>query len=263
VEVIEMKTTVLLAVSLILTLIVIGFSGCDSITGPPSGTAKLGSTVGQQSTGIWVNGQGKVTITPDIALLVVGVEAQEDTVMEAQSKASAAMNDLMRALKNNGIAEEDIQTRYFRISQRTRWDNINDEEIVTGYQVNNTATVKIRDIDRAGNIVDAAVQAGGDYIRIDSFSFTVEDPTKYYDEAREKATADAKEKAEKLAKQNDVKLGEPTFISESIYTPASYGGITYGLDSMAIPAPTISIPTSVSPGEIDVTLAVQIAYNIE
>jgi uncharacterized protein YggE len=258
--VVEMNKNILLAFSLILAVIVIGLSGCDSITAPPSGSARTGNTISQQGTGIWVSGQGKVTATPDLALLVVGVEAQEDTVAEAHAQAASAMNDVIAALKNSGIAEEDIQTQYFRIDQRTRWDNINNEEIVTGYQVTNTVTVKIRDIDNAGSIVDAAVQAGGDYTRIDNFSFTVEDPTQYYDEAREIASADAKNKAEKLARQNGVSLGEPTYIAEYIYTPYEYRGITYGLDSAAVPAPTIVTP--VSPGEVDITLTVQIAYEI-
>jgi uncharacterized protein YggE len=257
-----MKRIILFAISLILTAIFLGLAGCDSITTPPSGSSRTG-TGSQQNTGIWVTGQGEVTVTPDLALLVVGVEAQEDSVAEAQAKASSAMNDLMTALRNSGIEEKDIQTRYFRIDQRTRWDNIKDEEIITGYEVTNTVTVKIRDIDNAGSIVDVAVEAGGDYIRINSFTFTVEDPTEYYDEAREKASEDAKDKAEKLAKQNNVRLGEPTFISESSYSSSGYRVTTYGLDSMAIPAPTINIPTSVSPGELDVILTVQVAYSIE
>jgi uncharacterized protein YggE len=257
-----MKRIILFAISLILIAIFLGLAGCDSITTPPSGSSRTG-TGSQQNTGIWVTGQGEVTVTPDLALLVVGVEAQEDSVAEAQAKASSAMNDLMTALRNSGIEEKDIQTRYFRIDQRTRWDNIKDEEIITGYEVTNTVTVKIRDIDNAGSIVDVAVEAGGDYIRINSFTFTVEDPTEYYDEAREKASEDAKDKAEKLAKQNNVRLGEPTFISESSYSSSGYRVTTYGLDSMAIPAPTINIPTSVSPGELDVILTVQIAYSIE
>ena len=258
-----MKKTILLAVSLILAVVITGLVGCDSITTPPSGSSRLSSAAGQQATGIWVTGQGEVTVTPDLALLVVGVEAREDTVAEAQAKASVAMNNLMTALKNSGIEEKDIQTRYFRIDQRTRWDNIKDEEIITGYEVTNTVTVKIRDIDNAGNIVDVAVEAGGDYIRINSFTFTVEDPTEYYNEAREKASADAQNKAEKLAKQNNVRLGEPTFIAESSYSPSGYRTVTYGLDSSAIPAPVINIPTSVSPGELDVILIIQVAYSIE
>ena len=258
-----MKKTILLAVSLILAVVITGLVGCDSITTPPSGSSRLSSAAGQQATGIWVTGQGEVTVTPDLALLVVGVEAREDTVAEAQAKASVAMNNLMTALKNSGIEEKDIQTRYFRIDQRTRWDNIKDEEIITGYEVTNTVTVKIRDIDNAGNIVDITMEAGGDYIRINSFTFTVEDPTEYYDEAREKASEDAKDKAEKLARQNGVRLGEPTFISESSYSPSGYRSMTYGLDSSAIPAPVINIPTSVSPGELDIILTVQVAYSIE
>jgi uncharacterized protein YggE len=256
-----MKRILPAALSMLLLFVLLAAAGCDSITTPP-GSSTRANAIGQQATGIWVTGQGKVTVTPDLALLVVGVEARGDTVAAAQADASAAMNGLMAALRNSGVAGEDIQTQRFRIDQRTRWDNVNDEEVVTGYQVTNTVTVKIRDIDSAGDIVDAAVEAGGDFIRISSFSFTVEDPAIYYDEAREKATADAKDKAEKLAEQNGVGLGDPTFIAEYTSTPYDYRSITLGLDSMAVPAPTI-ITTPTSAGEIDVTLTVQVAYSIE
>jgi hypothetical protein len=88
-----MKKTTLLVLSLILAVIVIGLSGCDSITMPPGGSSRTASGIGQQATGIWVNGTGEVTITPDLALLVVGVEARGDTVAAAQEKASAVMSN--------------------------------------------------------------------------------------------------------------------------------------------------------------------------
>ena len=110
-------------------------------------------------------------------------------------------------------------------------------------------------------IIDTIVKAGGDLVRIDDLTFTVDDPSVYYDEAREKATADAKARAEKLAEQTGVKLGEPTYIAESAYMSHYYEGITYGMAEMAIPAPA-PVSTPISPGELKVSLTVQIAYSI-
>jgi uncharacterized protein YggE len=257
-----MKRIILISGFLLLVLVVLGMVGCDTISSPPSQTT-TGSLITGQNTGIWVNGTGEVSVTPDIAILQVGVEAQEATVSEAMADTSEAMDRVMKALTDSGVKKEDIQTQYFNIRQRTRWDDFTDEEIITGYRVTNTVTAKIRDIENVGSIIDSVVAAGGDLIRIDDLSFTVEDPTIYYDEARQEATDDAKAKAEKLAEQTGVNLGDPTYISESAYTPLVYGGLTYGMAEAAVPAPApVIIEPLISPGEVKVTLTVQIAYSI-
>jgi uncharacterized protein YggE len=246
-----MKKHWLVAVSLVLMLAVVGFSGCSA--GPTTiGTVDINS----QQTGIWVNGEGKVTVTPDIATLSLGIEAQAATVAEAQAQAAVAMDAVRTALTENGVADKDIQTQYFNIYQVTRWDDNKNEEIVIGYRVTNMVTAKIRDIEQAGPVIDAVAAAGGDYTRINNISFSVDDPTPYYADARQKAMADAKAKAEQLADLAGVNLGRPTYISEgTIYPPVVYRDA--GMEAMA-PAPT----TPISPGEIDLSLTVQVAYAI-
>jgi uncharacterized protein YggE len=253
---------------LLLTLVLIGTLGCEGITSPPA-TSGTGQIISSQETGIWVSGTGEVAVSPDIAVLQVGVEAQEDTVAEARDEAANAMARVSEALISRGVAPEDIQTQYFSISQRTRWDNETGEETVTGYRVANTVTIKIRTLMtesvtldyKTSLIIDDVVAAGGDLIRINDLSFTVEDPSDYYDEARELATADALAKAQKLAEQTGVEIGDPTYVSESAYMPSIYSGLVYGLGEMAVPAPTIVTPTS--PGQVNVTLTVEIAYAIK
>jgi uncharacterized protein YggE len=65
-----------------------------------------------QNAGIWVNGQGKVTVTPDIAVISMGIEAQAETIEEAQNQAAISMDGLMGVLKEAGIADKDITTQY-------------------------------------------------------------------------------------------------------------------------------------------------------
>jgi uncharacterized protein YggE len=248
-----MKKYWLVAMSLVLVLAVVGFAGCSA--GPTTiGTVDINS----QQTGIWVNGEGKVTITPDIATLSLGIEAQATTVAEAQDQAATAMSAVMTALTDNGVADKDIQTQYFSIYQVTKWDDFKDEQVVIGYRVTNMVTAKIRDIEQAGPIIDAVAAAGGDYTRINNISFSVDDPTPYYEQARQKAVADARAKAEQLADLAGVNLGQPTYISEgTIYPPVVYRDV--GMEAMApVPAPT----TPISPGEIELTLNVQVAYAI-
>jgi uncharacterized protein YggE len=250
-----MKRKWILGIAVALALALVGLCGCGS-----------GNTVGELSTiqlssqqqGVWVTGLGEVTAVPDIATLRLGIEAQAATVAEARSQAAEAMDRVMTSLKDNGIAEKDIQTQYFNISQVTEWDRIKEEEEVIGYRVTNTVTAKIREIDKAGVIIDAAAEAGGDLTRVNGISFSLDDPSAYYEEAREKAMADAEAKAEQLAKLGGVSLGKPTYISESVQTPAVIYRDVVMEAAIAAPVPT----TPISPGELEISLTIQVAYAI-
>ena len=260
-----MKKKWLWAIGLALVIPIVALSGCYAgIPGPGSPRwanvpSSLEFNLGNQQAGIWVTGEGKVMAVPDIATLRLGIEAQEATVAEAQTQASEAMDRVMAALIDNEVADRDIQTQYFSIHKVTRWDETKNQEIVIGYRVTNMVTAKIRDIDNAGSIIDAVVTAGGDLTRIDSISFSIDDPSAYFGEAREKAMADAEAKAEQLASLAGVRLGKPTYISESGYLPPPiYPRVAYEGVPMPAPAP----PPPISPGEMEISLTVQIAYAI-
>ena len=236
-----MKKNWLVGISLALVLAVVGLSGCavpDKVT------------LVSQEEGIWVTGEGEVMVVPDIATLRLGIEAQEATVAEAQSQATEAMDRVMAALTDNGVAENDIQTQYFSIRQITRW--VDEEQVVVGYRVTNMVTTKIRDIGKAGIIIDAVAEAGGDLTRIDSIGFSVDDPSAYYEQARQEAMADANAKAEQLAELAGVTLGKATYISEGIQVPPT----------IRIAEAAISAVTPISPGEVEVSISVQVAYAI-
>jgi hypothetical protein len=254
-----MKKLWLVAVGIALVLAVAGLVGCSS-DGTNLGNDNVGVSLNTQQTGIWVNGEGKVYATPDVAVLTLGIESQETSVAEAQAEANAAMDKVMAALKDAGIADEDIQTQYFSIQQETKWDDQTQQSVVTGYQVTNTVTVKVREVTKAGDVIDAVVAAGGDLTRVNNISFTVDDPTSYYAQAREKAFDDAAAKAAQIAKLAGVTLGKVTYISESSYMPTR---IYYSSDKgLAIPAPTVAT-ASVSPGQLEITSNVQITYKID
>ena len=248
-----MKKKWFLAVGLLLALAIVGVAGCspgNTLTG------EIGAiNISNQQEGIWVTGQGEVTVVPDIATLSLGIAAQEVSVAEAQAQAMGAMEQVMTALTDNGVAEKDIQTQYFSIYQVTRWDNGKEEEIVIGYRVTNMVIAKIRDVDKTGALIDAVAEAGGDLTRIDSIGFSIDDPSDYYEEARKKAMADAEAKAGQLAELAGITLGKPTYISENIQVPPIYQrGVVY---KEALPA-----ATPISPGELEVSLSLQVAYAI-
>jgi hypothetical protein len=247
-----MKKGLFLALGLVSVLAIATLGGCAG-AGSPNVTGFFNT----QQEGVWVSGSGKVTVAPDIATLRLGIEAQDATVAEAQSAATGAMNQVMDALKDNGVADKDIQTQYFRIQKVTRWDDEKRQEVVIGYRVTNMVTAKIRDIDKAGTVIDAVALAGGDLTRIDSISFSVDDPAAYHEEAREKAMADAKAKAEQLAELGGITLGKPTYISESMVTPSPI----YPVRAEAA-APAMA-ETPISAGETEISLIVQVIYAIQ
>ena len=122
----------------------------------------------------------------------------------------------------------------------------------------NTVTAKIRDIEKTGIVIDAVAVAGGDLTRINNIYFSIDDPTPYQEEARDKAMVDAKTRAEQLADLAGVKLGKPTYISENLYFPPPIYKDVQMREGAPAPAPT----TPISPGEMEVTLSVQVAYAI-
>jgi len=250
------KKWFLLIVGLATILMIFGLTGCEQGSTASGEISNLNFS--SQQNGIWVTGQGEVSVEPDIAIISLGIESEDDSVATARDRAAAAMNDVMDTLSSNGIAEKDIQTQYFNIQQVRTWDRETEKEIVTGYRVTNTVTVTIRDIEKVGTTIDAVTDAGGDLTRINGINFSIDDPDEYYEAARNEAMTDAKKKAEQLAKLANVDLGNATFISENLYyAPIAKSGMAMGYDEGA------SYSTSISPGELDISLSVQIAYAIK
>jgi uncharacterized protein len=228
----------------------------SSPSGASGATASLQASNGSGSQGISVSGEGRVAVAPDMALLSIGVSTKEDTVAAANSAVQAAMDRLLSSLEANGIVEKDIQTTQFSISPE--YDYQLSEPRLTGYRVTHMLQVKVRDIDRAGEVIDDGVEAAGDLVQVGSISMTIDDTSAMAKQARELAMADAKAKAQELAQLADVDLGKPISISESSYTPSPsviYDRAGYGAE--AAPA-----ATTISTGELEVVVSVQITYAI-
>ena len=260
------KTATILAAVILITVSLAGCAPAPAVVyqggAPVAATAASsgGIIVSQQNLGLWVSGLGKATGTPDVVLLTLGVESQQKTVAEAQKDAIDAMTGIMQVLKDSGIADKDMQTSQYNIDQVTRWDEKQSTYIVVGYRVTNTVTAKIRDIAKAGPIIDKAAAAGGDLIRVNGISFTVDDPTPYYKIAREKAVQYAMEKAKQISQISGVKLGKVLYMSEDTsYTQPIRENFLMKYAAMDAAA---SAPTPISAGEMEFQVTVAMVYEI-
>ena len=211
--------------------------------------------------GMYVSGYGTVSGSPDIAVISMGVESVEDTAAAARANAAAAMAAVMAALAEANVAEEDIQTRYFSISPRYRNVQVGGdwEYVLTGYAVSNQATVKIRDLDSAGAVIDAVTAAAGDLIRVNGIDFGIEDAGELEDAARAAAIEDMARKAELMADASGVELGRLVYLSEIDYPQAQLVNIER---SVALDEGGGYALTGISAGELDVTARVQGVYLI-
>lgn len=220
-------------------------------------TTRVETGAGQVQKGISVSGTGKVTGKPDVVKLTLGVSAEADTVQKARDQAAASLDAMIKSLKNNGIAEKDLQTQQFSI--QPQYDYNDGNQRLRGFQVTNILNVTLRDINKTGQVVDDAVRAGGNDTQIQGLAFTIENPDDLKQQAREKAVADAKAKAETLARSAGVTIGEAMNISETGYAPPVY----YDASRAGVAGPATGESTPIQPGELDVTVDVSITWAIE
>jgi uncharacterized protein YggE len=170
-----------------------------------------------------VSGTGQASATPDLAVVSLGVQTQAEEAGEALLQNSEQMQAVIDALKEAGVEAQDIQTQVIRLSPRyeqptpqTGRTQQGPPELV-GFVATNIIEVMVRDLDDLGDLLDAAIQAGGNQIQ--GIRFEVEDPAELFDQAREAAWEDATHKAEQLAELSDSELGVVLTINESSRTP--------------------------------------------
>lgn len=144
---------------------------------------------------ITVQGMGKVTAKPDIAVTSMGMISSAKTVLDAQQKNTTIMNQLIEKLKGLGIDSKDIQTTNYNIYPQ--YDYLSDRgQVLRGYEVNQSVTIKIRDLTKANQVLALAGEVGTN--NVSGLQFTVDDDEVYKAEARKLALEKIAEKAQTL-----------------------------------------------------------------
>lgn len=201
---------------------------------------------------ITVTGEGTVSVAPDMAQLRAGVTTEGKTAREAAEANARTMTAVVAAAKEAGIADKDIQTSRYTI-QPIFDQGRPPRERITGFRATNTALIKIRDLDRSGDIVDRLTAAGAN--AMGGIDFAVSDHSKALDAARTQAIADARRKAEVLARAAGVAVGRPTAIVEQ--GSSSPGPYPVALRAAA---PT---ETPIAAGEISLRVTVSVSFDLQ
>ena len=201
---------------------------------------------------ITVTGTGRVSVRPDTADLRLGVTVTAATVESARSASSSTLAAVLARLKALGIDDRDLQTSIVSVSPQYDYSREGAPPRLSGYTFSNLVAVVVRDIERVGDAIDAALTAGA--TNVDRIGFRSADGSAADREAREAAIADARMKAETFAAAGGVAIEAIAAIAEA----ASAAPPIPLLERAAFSAKDASTP--VEPGENEVTASVTVTY---
>lgn len=219
--------------------------------------ASSGAVAAAPSNTITVHGTSSITLKADYASINLGVSTKGATVAEAQSANSEAMDKVIAAIRELGIAEEDIATSSFNVyaNYDYQYSKLTEGESVAGYQVDNMLTITVRDLTLISKVLDSAMAAGANQSY--GFTFSSSKQAEAYDEALKAAVKDGARKAGLLAETAEKNLGGLVSMEEKEYSYNLYGGTaSYKAEDAAAGTPILA-------GQIVVNATVTMTYDFE
>ena len=241
-----MKTPIVLALALTLALVL---AGCA----PAESTVHLQQE--RDSDTITVTGRVGLEVTPDVAQVSIGVSSQAATPGDARLQNSTAINATLAALAELGIEEKDIQT-----SNMNLWNRYDNNGNIIGYRMSTDLTIYVREIEKAGEVVDAAIEAGSN--QLNGVEYLVSNRDEIYNQALIDAIETARQKAEALATASGKTLGEVQQVDETSRAVASVrefaNADTGGGDAMNDRA-----KTTIRPGSTQIDAEVKVVFRAE
>jgi len=231
-----------------LALSLVALAGCG--TTATTATTTQGGTVANTVT---ASGMGTTQAAPDTAEMYFGVTTTSANAQTALDDASKVAEQIAAAVKKEGIAAEDIQTRDVSVYPQTT--DQDGKQVITGYQASLGVQVKVRDIAELGAVISAANAAGAN--SISGPTFTIDDPAPFRATAIDEAVADARKSAEAMAAAAGKSVGEVLSMSSS--DVGLVPSAMYGASDMAGAAKDVPI----EPGQLDISANVVVVFELK
>jgi uncharacterized protein YggE len=200
---------------------------------------------------ITVTGHGTVDVVPDVADLWMGVQATAPTGDEVMTTVEQKSQRLVNALKNAGIDAKDIQTSGLSLYPNYSQNGNN----ITGYSASVDVSVRVRNIDRVGELLDAVQGMVGQELTIGGISFSYEDPEAVMQQARVAAIENARTRAQQYAAAAGAEVGEVVKIVES---SSAAPPVPYAMERMAADA-----SVAIEPGSQELSADVSVVFSME
>jgi uncharacterized protein YggE len=229
---------------------------------------KAGQYIGQDVQNINVitaTGVGDVNSNPDLAQITFSVISNAKTVSEAMADNTKKMNTVIAFVKGQGVEDKDMTTASFNISPTydyvqglcTTASCPQSKRVLSGYEVDQSLQVKIRDLSKIGVIIEGATAAGAN--QTGDLQFTIDDQDSLVAQARVKAIAKAKAQASQLASQLGVRLVRITGYNEGNNIPSPvYSLSAKAMDTASVGAEAPSIQIGQNKTEVSVSITYEI-----
>lgn len=190
-----------------------------------------------------------------LATIVAGIVTQAPNAAAAMSANAERMAAAVAAARRAGIAERDIRTASIGLQPQYRYAN-DAPAVLTGYQASNQLSLRLRDVKRAGAIVDALVAAGIN--QISGPDFSIDRPEAALDEARGRAVAAARARAELYARATGLTVARILSIGEGV---TSQPPVARPMMTMAR-AEKLTADTAIEPGEERLAVTVAVSFEL-
>ena len=201
---------ILVTVVVLLALVaayLLGSAGGPAPSPAQAATAGGGPRAAEEPRRLRMVGKGEATVVPDMLTFSLSVTSREDQLDAALASSSTTLRRVLAALGRHGVRGADVQTTGLQMHPEYHYPSYA-PPVLTGYRVTQRAQVEVRELARGGEAVTAAIETGGNGVRVGDLRLGVSDPEAALGQARDAAVEAATAKAEQYARATGQSLGE-------------------------------------------------------
>jgi hypothetical protein len=201
-----------------------------------------------------VNGTGDARVAPDVATVRLGITRQTNSAQTAQSKVNEVAQAILAAVTRTGLDRKQIQTSQLTLHPvyAPQKPESSEPPAIVAYRATNVITIRIEDLAKSGEVIDAGLKAGANELQ--GVTFSLKDDTEAREKALRQASREAQSKARVISESLGLRLGAVHEVQETGVT------IQQPFFANAMMARAADAGTPVSPGEITVNASVTVRY---